>query len=114
MMRHGMTNRNLFCLINRFFKYGIQSIDILQFDCGLKQPLLTIKKAKTEIKELGRGGTNFQPIIDYFEKARKPYDGLIIFTDGYAPQPEMKTNSIRKCFGYAAIKRIISGIRSGW
>ncbi len=35
---------------------------------------------------IGRGGTDFQPVIDYIDK-HKDYDGLIIFTDGFAPVP---------------------------
>ena len=88
--------RMFYSAINRFFKYGIQSIDVLQFDTEAKSPTMTIKKAQKSIKVHGRGGTDFQPAINYFENARKPYDGLIFFTDGYAPQPEMKMNTVRK------------------
>jgi predicted metal-dependent peptidase len=62
----------------------------------VKTPVITIQKAKKTIKVHGRGGTDFQPAINYFEKARQPYDGLIIFTDGYAPKPEMKIQTARK------------------
>jgi predicted metal-dependent peptidase len=43
-----------------------------------------------------RGGTDFQPIIDYFEQRLKYYDGLIVFTDGYAPIPKVSPRSTRK------------------
>lgn len=79
-----------YSLINAFFSYGIMQIDVLQFDNGIKLPLLSIKKAKTMVKVTGRGGTNFQPVINYFE-AQKEYDGLIVFTDGKAPKPEIST-----------------------
>ena len=88
--------RIFYSAINRFFKYGIQSLNVLQFDCEVKEPLLTLQKAKKNIKILGRGGTDFQPVIDCFEKSKKKYDGLIIFTDGYAPPPEMSPRTIRK------------------
>ena len=35
----------------------------------------------------GGGGTNFQPVIDYFIEHRKEYEALIYFTDGGAPIP---------------------------
>jgi predicted metal-dependent peptidase len=78
--------RKAFSIINQLFKYGIQSIDVLQFDCEIKDKLLSLKKAKSEIKVIGRGGTDFQPVINYIDKKRE-YDGLIIFTDGFAPIP---------------------------
>lgn len=32
----------------------------------------------------GRGGTEFEPVIDYYRKRYKMYDTLVFFTDGYA------------------------------
>ena len=77
-------------IINRFFKYGIKSIDVIQFDYEIKEEILSLKKAKKFVQILGRGGTAFQPPIDYFS-AHTEYDGLIIFTDGYADPPQVKT-----------------------
>lgn len=52
-----------------------------------------MKKAKSEIKVTGRGGTDFQTAINLFEKS--DYDGMIIFTDGYAEEPKIhKKNNI--------------------
>ena len=80
-----------FSVINRFFKYGIEKLDVIQFDHELKtekpQPL---KKAKCEVKITGRGGTSFQPAADYY-CSHSEYDGLIYFTDGYAPAPLFNT-----------------------
>ena len=40
------------------------------------------------------GGTDFQAAVDHFnKKCLADYDGMIIFTDGYAPQP---TNALKK------------------
>jgi len=88
-----MSKENLiqgFSIINHFFKYGIEQIDVIQFDTMIQGKSMTLKKArfKTEVK--GRGGTNFQCVLDYIED--KNYDGLIIFTDGYAPKPKLKRN----------------------
>jgi len=85
-----------YSVISRFFKYGIRSLDVLQFDTEVKEPILTMQKAKRNIKIMGRGGTDFQPVINYFEKTRGDYDGLIFFTDGYAPVPKMQPRTVRK------------------
>jgi len=49
-----------------------------------------MRKAKNEVKIAGRGGTNFQPAVDYY-CSHKEYDGLIVFTDGYAEIPTFNT-----------------------
>jgi predicted metal-dependent peptidase len=82
--------------INRFFKYGIQSINVQQFDSELKGEPIKIKKAQKNINIHGRGGTCFQPVIDYFAAHQKTYDGLIIFTDGCADVPNVKRHIARK------------------
>ena len=80
-----------FRIITTFFKYGIQEIDVLMFDTvvhGDPLPLSDAKKSKQEFKVEGRGGTDFQAPIDYMV-AHPQYDGLIILTDGCAPNPEV-------------------------
>ena len=76
-----------FSTINRFFKYGVEKIDVVTFDTALGEPM-TLSKARNEIVINGRGGTWFQPVIDYMAE-HPEYDGLIIFTDGYASKPEV-------------------------
>jgi len=46
-----------------------------------------MKKARKSISFTGRGGTSFVPVIEYFAANKGKYDGLIVFTDGYAPPP---------------------------
>ena len=80
-----------FRIITTFFKYGIQEIDVLMFDTvvhGDPLPLSDAKKSQQEFKVEGRGGTDFQAPIDYMV-AHPQYDGLIILTDGCAPNPEV-------------------------
>lgn len=76
-----------FGVINRFFKYGIKTIDVIQFDWQLHGDAVTLEKAVAKMDISGRGGTSFQPAIDYAAKHGKEYDGLIFLTDGYAPEP---------------------------
>ncbi len=81
---------NFFGIINKFFKYGIEEIDVIQFDADIKDEPMTLKKAKRGgIGITGRGGTCFQPVIDYCAKAKHYYQGLIILTDGYASEPTL-------------------------
>lgn len=85
---------NFFSIINRFFKYGIEKLDVIQFDHELKtKDPLPFKKAKSEVKIVGRGGTSFQPAADYY-CSHPEYDGLIYFTDGWAAVPEFNTKRI--------------------
>ena len=72
-------------IINRFFKYGVENVDVIRFDVEVHGEPLSMKKARKSIQIEGRGGTDFQEAIDYFLDNR--YDGLIMITDGYAPDP---------------------------
>ena len=80
--------RNAFGIINRLFKYGIESIDVIWFDTDIRnQKPLSLKRARQTVAVEGRGGTCFQPLMDYLDEHRD-YDGLIVFTDGIAPVPD--------------------------
>jgi predicted metal-dependent peptidase len=75
-----------FSVINRLFQYGIESIDVLQFDTQITGPVTTFRKRRRAVAITGRGGTSFDPVLRYIEE-HDHYDGLIIVTDGYAPRP---------------------------
>lgn len=79
--------KNFYSTINRFFKYGIKQIDVVQFDTELGE-VQTLVKASENIKVTGRGGTCFQPFIDFVAK-HPEYDGALIYTDGYAEKPRI-------------------------
>ncbi len=79
-----------FSVINRLFKYGIEKLDVLQFDAAIQGEPEPLKKARRTVKIMGRGGTSFQPAADYYCE-HPEYDGLIYFTDGYAPPPVFNT-----------------------
>ena len=72
-------------IINRFFKYGVENVDVIRFDVEVHGEPLSMKKAQKSIQIEGRGGTDFQEAIDYF--LENHYDGLIMITDGYASVP---------------------------
>ena len=79
-----------FSVINRLFKYGIEKLDVLQFDAKIQGEPEPLKKVCKTVKVMGRGGTSFQPAADYY-CAHPEYDGLIYFSDGYAPPPKFNT-----------------------
>lgn len=78
---------NFFSIINRFFTYGVEAINVIAFDTEIKQEI-ELKKATKNIKITGRGGTDFQCAIDYYED-HPEFQGMIIFTDGYAEVPKI-------------------------
>ena len=71
-------------VINSAFRYGFESIDVIQFDCGVRA-VHSLKKVIRDVAIIGRGGTSFQEPIDYAHE--NGYDGLVVLTDGYAPEP---------------------------
>lgn len=73
-------------IVNQMFSSVVSEIDVIQFDTEIRGDKLTLRKARREHRVIGRGGTAFQPIIDYIDEHRD-YDGLIVYTDGYAPIP---------------------------
>ncbi len=75
-----------FSVINTFFKYGIKTVDVIEFDTEVKDIVYTLKKARKQIEVYGFGGTDLQAPINWF-KNKSQYDGMIIFTDGYADVP---------------------------
>lgn len=71
-------------VVNSAFRYGFECIDVIQFDCGIRV-VQNLKKVIRELVAVGRGGTSFQEPIDY--AMENGYDGLVMLTDGYAPEP---------------------------
>lgn len=81
---------DFFGVVNRFFKYGIETIDVVMFDTEINGETISLKKAmKDGLKIIGRGGTDFQCVIDYAAQSKTRYQGLIILTDGDAPTPTL-------------------------
>lgn len=76
-------------VINSAFRYGFSQVDVIQFDCGVRV-VQSLKKVMRDIAVVGRGGTSFQEPINYANEHE--YDGLVILTDGYAPEPLIPDN----------------------
>ena len=76
-------------VVNSAFRYGFERIDVIQFDCGVRV-VQNLRKVIRETVAVGRGGTSFQEPVDYAHE--NGYDGLLILTDGYAPEPVIPEN----------------------
>lgn len=73
-------------VVNSAFRYGFESVDVLQFDCGVRS-VINLNRAVKDFSVFGRGGTSFQEPVDYAHE--NGYEGLVILTDGYARKPEI-------------------------
>jgi predicted metal-dependent peptidase len=90
-----ITQENLeyfFSVINQFFRYGVEQIDVILFDTKIHGEPIEMKKLFKQIYIEGRGGTDFQPVADFY-CSHKEYDGLIYFTDGFGPHPKFNGRS---------------------
>ena len=88
--------KKFLAVINRFFKQGIEQIEVIEFDSKIttEKPVL-LKQATNNIRVTGRGGTDFQPAIDFYYE-HEEYDGLVFLTDGYAPKPKLPDDKRHK------------------
>ena len=88
--------KKFLAVINRFFKQGIESIDVIEFDSKITTDKpIALKQATGAIHVSGRGGTNFQPAIDFYYE-HEEYDGLVFLTDGYAAIPKLPDDKRHK------------------
>lgn len=67
--------------INHIYKCGVE-ITIIQCDTEIKS--ITEYKGKNDLEIKGRGGTYFDPVIEYFNANQRKYTSLVYFTDGEA------------------------------
>lgn len=85
-------------VVNSAFRYGFESVDVLQFDHGV-QSVVSLTKAVKDFAVCGRGGTSFQEPVDFAHV--NGYEGLVILTDGEASPPRipegMKTGILWVC-----------------
>lgn len=65
--------------IHHIYKAGVD-ITIVQCDTRIRS--IAEYKGKNELKVNGRGGTEFDPVLEYYNENTKKYTSLVYFTDG--------------------------------
>ena len=65
--------------IHHIYKAGVD-VTIMQCDTSIKS--IEAYKGKNEINVVGRGGTEFDPVLEYYNANQKKYTSLVYFTDG--------------------------------
>jgi predicted metal-dependent peptidase len=73
-----------FSVINKVMKHC--DMTFIQFDTEIKIIEKDFKKARKSFKVHGRGGTDFNHVLAYADENH--YDGIVMFTDGYASAPK--------------------------
>lgn len=93
---------------NFFFLRIIENIDLIFFDVNLKNTTPVKFSKNLKLAEItGRGGTNFQPPVDYFMENKSRYSGMIIFTDGEGEVPKIGGAAGGRGLGNASILWIL-------
>lgn len=72
-----------FSVVNRILY--ISEIIFVEFDTEIKKVEKNLRKARKSFHVHGRGGTDFEKIMDMADEGK--VDGLIVYTDGCAPAP---------------------------
>ena len=65
--------------IHHIYKAGVD-VTIIQCDTAIRA--IESYKGKFELNVLGRGGTEFDPVLEYYNENQKRYTSLVYFTDG--------------------------------
>lgn len=65
--------------IHHIYKAGVD-ITIVQCDTSIRS--IEAYRGKNDLKVQGRGGTEFDPVLDYYNENSKKYTSLVYFTDG--------------------------------
>lgn len=71
--------------VHHMFKTGAE-VTVIQCDAAISN--IAPYNPKQEIKLHGRGGTDFQPVIDYYSEHQHKFTCLVYFTDGECSAPE--------------------------
>lgn len=78
---------DFFSELKHIYKAGAD-IHILECDCAITKEY--DYKGKTPEQVYGRGGTSFEPVINWYNEHRKEYTTCVYFTDGFGDQDYCK------------------------
>jgi predicted metal-dependent peptidase len=65
--------------MHHIYKCGVD-ITVIQCDTNIKS--IEPYKGQKDLNVHGRGGTEFDPVLEYFNENLKKYTSLVYFTDG--------------------------------
>lgn len=77
--------KEFFHEVHHMHKTG-SDVTVIQCDASISN--VSPYNPKNEIKLHGRGGTDFQPVIDYYNEHQHKFTCLVYFTDGECSSPE--------------------------
>lgn len=83
--------KEFFSEIHHLSKTG-SDVTVIQCDTAISN--ISPYKKSTDIEIHGRGGTSFDPVIEYYDSNQGKYSCLIYFTDGEAPAPDKPKGSM--------------------
>ena len=83
--------KEFFSEIHHLSKTG-SDVTIVECDAAIRN--VRPYKSSNTIELHGRGGTSFDPVIEYYDTNVRKYSCLIYFTDGEAPAPEKPKGSM--------------------
>ena len=74
--------------LNELYHMKKTGADVTIIECDTAISYIGKFDPKKDLEIHGRGGTDFQPVIDYYNKHQKEYSCLFYFTDGECSAPE--------------------------
>ena len=79
-----VSNAELMEFMNEIHHIYKSGVDITILQCDTRITSIEPYKGKKELEVHGRGGTEFDPVLEYYNAHNKKYTSLVYFTDGEA------------------------------
>ena len=80
--------------LNEMYHLKKTGSDVTVIQCDTAISNVSKFDPKKDFTIHGRGGTEFQPVIDYYNEHSKKFSCLMYFTDGECPAPENVRNHV--------------------
>jgi len=77
-----VSNEELIEFMNEIHHIYKAGVDITIVQCDTKIHSIEAYRGKNDLKVHGRGGTEFDPVLEYYNENSKKYTSLVYFTDG--------------------------------
>ncbi len=83
-----VSNTELVEFLQEIYHISKTGCDITLVECDAAISYIGKFNPKKNVEIHGRGGTDFQPVIDYYKENRHQYSCMFYLTDGEAPSPD--------------------------